>query len=382
MKPSVRRAALLLGVVVWGSGIVAAPPAARQPETPFAVIGYVHGNMEHVDDYSVESLTHLIYSFLHLNGNRLAMSPRDSLAVAHLIALKSRNPQLKVLVSLGGWGGCAPCSDVFSTAEGRREFAQSALEILRRLHADGLDLDWEYPAIEGYPAHKHALQDRHNFTMLLDELRGALGDSLELSFAAGGFPQCLRESFEWQEVLPLVDRVNIMSYDLVNGNSTRTGHHTPLFSTIKQVESTDNAVSYLDSLGAPSKKIVIGAAFYARVWEGVADSNLGLYQPGRFKAFIPYRLFKDYFADTMGWRYTWDSVAQAPFRYARQKKLFATFDDSASVSGKTRYALSKRLGGIMFWELSGDTPTAGLLESITGALREGRRTTFRPPVSN
>jgi GH18 family chitinase len=58
---------------------------------------------------------------------------------------------LKVILSLGGWGGCKTCSEVFSTEEGRKEFAQSAKDLCEKYKTDGIDLDWEYPAIEGYP---------------------------------------------------------------------------------------------------------------------------------------------------------------------------------------------------------------------------------------
>jgi chitinase len=372
MRPSSLHFALLY-VGICAVGIVAIPPAHAQPSASgFAVIGYVHGDMQQVDSYAVESLTHLNYSFLHLKGNRLAVTPRDSAALAHLVSLRSRNPRLKIIVSLGGWGGCEHCSDVFATAAGRAEFARSALEILHRFNAHGLDLDWEYPAIEGYPGHPYVPADRHNFTLLIKELRTVFGDSLDISFAAGGFPDCLKKSFEWQQIMPLVDRVNIMSYDLVNGNSTRTGHHTPLYSTPDQVESADNAVSFLDALGIPRSKVVVGAAFYARVWQDVADSNYGLYQQGRFQTFIPYKHLKEFLTGQVDWHYRWDSIAQAPYCYSPGEKLFATFDDSTSVARKTSYAIAKKLGGIMFWELTGDTVRAGLLQSITRALIDGR----------
>ena len=55
----------------------------------------------------------------------------------------------------------------------------------------------------------------------------------------------------------MVDKINLMTYDLVNGNSAITGHHTPLYSTPEQMNSTDNAVRYLDLIGVPKSKIII-----------------------------------------------------------------------------------------------------------------------------
>jgi chitinase len=348
---------LLVSAVSYSSSI-------GQTQPPFSVFAYYRGHNSDFSKYHLDRITHICYSFVHLNGNTLAVSrERDSASIRSLVSLKKQYPELKVLLSLGGWGGCEPCSEVFSTEKGRREFAQSAKATLQTFSADGLDVDWEYPAIEGYPGHRYAAEDRENFTLLMHELRAAFGQSYELSFAMGAFTECLQKSVDWQRVMPLVDRVHLMTYDFVNGYSTVTGHHTPLFSTQQQLESTDNAVRCLDSLGVPRSKIVIGAAFYARVWEKVETTNNGLYQTGKFARYVSYREFDKYFGSD-GFLYHWDSTAQAPYRYNPAKQLFATFDDVRSVSLKTRYALDKQLGGIMFWELTGDSGEAGLLEAI------------------
>jgi chitinase len=344
------------------------------PGQPFAVIAYVNGAVSEVDKYRVEELTHINYSFLHLRGNTLGLRPnRDSAGIAHLVSLKSRNPRLKIILSVGGWGGCETCSEVFATDPGRREFAESARNLLERFGADGIDLDWEYPAIEGYPGHRYSPDDKRNFTLLIRELRTAFADKYELSFAAGGLQDFLEHSVEWDQVAPLVDKINLMSYDLVNGYSTRTGHHTPLFSTSGQRESADFDVRFLDSLGVPRRKIIIGAAFYARVWGNVDETNNGLFRPGQFKAYVRYKDFEKTFGNDVESSSRWDSIAQAPYRYDPAKKLFATFDNERSVRLKTGYALENGLGGIMFWELTGDKYEGGLLDAIRMALQQGGR---------
>ena len=352
--------------------VVACDPGP--PRESFSVIAYVHGEASDIDEYPVEKLTHLNYSFLHLKGNRLVVGgSKDSIGISHLVSLKKRNPGLRVILSVGGWGGCETCSSVFSTSEGRHECAVSAKELLERFGADGIDLDWEYPAIEGYPGHRYAPDDKHNFTLLLQELRSVLGNGYELSFAAGGFMTYLRNSVEWDQVMPLVDKVNLMTYDLVNGFSPVTGHHTPLYSSPGQVESTDLAVRYLDSIRVPRRKIIIGAAFYARVWGDVARNNNGLFQHGKFRAYVNFRQLETYF-DTAGtFMKHWDSTAQAPYAYDGTNRLFATFDDRRSVELKTRYALHQGLGGIMFWELTGDMHENGLLDAIVKTLSGDRK---------
>lgn len=334
----------------------------------FAVIAYYFGKDADIQQYKWKQLTHVVFSFCHLRGNKLAVdNAEDSLTIRNLVALKKQHTHLKVLLSLGGWGGCATCSPVFSTPEGRSEFAASVKELTKEYDTDGIDLDWEYPAIEGYPGHPYKPEDKRNFTLLVQELRRALGKRADISFAAGGFASFFDNSIEWAQVMPLLDRVHLMSYDLVGGFSTVTGHHTPLFSTAEQQGSADYGVRYLKTLGVPPQKIVIGAAFYARTWEQVENVNNGLYQPGKFKSFVPYHKFSQAVNPAAGFTFFRDPAAQAPYAYNPARKEFATFDDVESVALKTKFARAKELGGIMFWQLTDDLPQNGLLQAIHDA---------------
>jgi chitinase len=336
-----------------------------QNKENFSVIAYYMGDEKQIDDFDVSKLTHIIFSFCHLKDDKLSVdSTRDSLAIKHLVSLKSKNPKLKVMLSLGGWGGCEPCSAVFARDEKIAIFAKSVKEINDYFKTDGLDLDWEYPTIEGHPGHLYQAVDKQNFTKLIVSLRKELGSKNELSFAAGGFQKYLDESVEWKKIMPLVDRVNIMSYDLVNGYSKVTGHHTPLFSTNASEESTNRAVEYLLKLGIPAKKLVIGAAFYTRVWKEVANINNGLYQSGVATSGIDFKDYETTFSKEKGWNYYWDDKAKAPYWYNEKEKLFATGDDIASVKEKTNYTIKKKLGGIMFWELTLDKKTNGMVDAI------------------
>jgi chitinase len=365
MEPRLKQTTIFFfAIVLW----VSAQGFSTQPVhklNDFSVIAYYSGDEKQINNYPVEKLTHIIYSFVHLKGNKLEVDEKNgSKVIENLVSMKKRNSKLKVILSLGGWGGCQTCSEVFSTKEGRDEFAESAKELLVKYHADGIDLDWEYPAIEGFPKHRFVPEDKQNFTALVQEMRKQFGDLYEISFAAGGFNTYLRNSIEWEKVIPYIDKVNLMSYDLTNGYSIITGHHTPLYSSKNQVESTDNAIRYFDSIQVPRSKIIIGAAFYARTWENVENKNHGLYQSGKFKDFVNYKDFDKYFSEKEGYSYYWDTLTQAPYRYSATKKIFATFDDPRSIALKTQYAIQKKLGGIMFWELSGDIDNNGLLDAI------------------
>ena len=331
----------------------------------FAVVAYYAGGPDQVKQYKVEQLTHIIFSFCHLKGNELHVNNAwDTATIRELVRLKERNPQLKVMVSLGGWSGCATCSDVFSTENGREEFAQSVKGLLQYFKIDGIDLDWEYPVIEGFPGHTFSPEDKPHFTALVQSLRKTLPDKSVITFAAGGFQKYLDESIDWQNVMKEVDFVNLMTYDLVNGYATVTGHHTPLYSTYPEMESIDRAVKSLIEKGVSKDQIVIGAAFFGRIWENVPDTAAGLYQTGKFLKSISYKQIVPLLNTDKNYKQYWDSAANAPYLYNRSLHYFLTYDNKRSIRLKTQYAIDMGLRGIMFWQLTEDVDSDGLLQEI------------------
>lgn len=343
--------------------------AAAQAQTP-KVIAYYTGSADSIKKYPLEKLTHIIYSFLRLKNDTLTFwSDQQRNNLMQLVALKKTYPKLKIMVSIGGWSGCEPCSALFTSAEHRNTFAQTTVDLFKEFQIDGLDLDWEYPAIEGYPGHPYAPSDRQNFTELVKALRVKMGNYYSLTFAAGGFDKFLENSIDWDAVMPQVDFVNLMTYDLVSGYATVTGHHTLLNDYMPGQQSTSRCVNWLLRHHAKPEQLIIGAAFYARVWENVGATNNGLYQPGKFKEGVDYHQFDSYFSNTASFAYHWDKKAQAPFQYSPARQLFATFDDERSIKAKAKFVRQKKLGGIMFWELKNDKKTGGLVDAICRNLK-------------
>jgi chitinase len=331
----------------------------------FSIIAYYDGDCNKISQYDVSKLTHIIFSFCHLKDGKLNVDKaKDTLTIRTLVALKDKNPKLKVMLSMGGWSACAPCSEAFSTAEGREKFAKSVKEVNDYFKTDGLDLDWEYPAVVGFPGHMYQAADKPNFTELLKILRQTIGDKNELSFAAGATQRCLDNSIEWAKVAPYVDRINIMNYDLVGGYSKISGHDSPLYTTYKNEESTDRAVSYIINAGVPAHKLVIGGAFYVRIWKNASSVNNGLYQAGETTSGVDYNRYPTRLTTENGWTYYWDTRAMASYWYNEKDKMFASGDNKTSMKAKTAYAKKKMLGGMMFWELTLDTPRNGLLDVI------------------
>jgi chitinase len=331
----------------------------------FRVVAFYMGDGRDIEQYEIDKLTHLIFCFTYLQGNKISIiNSEDEETLKHFIALKAKHPKLKVLIAFGGWGGCETCSDVFASDSGRKEFVTSARDLIKKYNADGIDIDWESPVIGGYKNHKASKEDKANFTALIKELRKTLPAKSEIVFDANSFKTFLESSIDWQKVMPLVDCVNLMTYSLPSNGKGQTGHHAALFSSPFQNESADIAIHKLDSIGVPLNKIIIGAAFYSHVIENVDSVNYGLGRPGTFRSYVNYSNLFETFKENQGYEYHWDSLAKAPFLYNKKLKTFVTFDDKKSVALKAKYAIDKNLGGIMFWKLNGDAHTDGLLDAI------------------
>lgn len=361
-------------LLLFPLSLLAQEPRQHQESAGHHIIGYYTGKGDAVKQWPVDKLSHIIFSFLKIQQDTLMFrNENQEKSLQQLVALKKSYPRLKIMVSIGGWGGCAPCSDLFASDDHRKTFARTTVSLFKQYGIDGLDLDWEYPAIEGYPGHTYTPADKDNFTELVKALRNEMGSNYLLTFAAGGFIKYLEESVDWNTVIPLVDFVNLMTYDLVGGYATVTGHHTPLQGRLPGQESTARTVAWLLDKNVPANKLIIGAAMYARVWEHVADTNQGLYQAGIFKRGVAYSDFENYFSDSSGYTYHWDRKARAPFQYNVRKKLFATFDDKRSIREKVKFIRRKKLGGIMFWELGQDLKKDGLVDEMYRGLHQKGR---------
>jgi chitinase len=330
---------LLIGLV-----LLTAPATAQH------LIGYYHSHTTEPPGQKLDRLTHLIFCFAHLRGDYMAFSAHDSSTIR---SLKSNHPNLKILLSIGGWQGCPRCAGVFATETGRSHFAHSAKNLLRALDADGIDIDWEFPA------------NAADLTALLRILHDSLQPGKELSFVAAAFAPYLQQSYEWPQLTPLVTRINLMTYDLIGSRSPITGHQAALYASGPQLESADHAVHYLDSLGVPRNKIAIGAAFYAREWDHVAGTHHGLFQKGHFLRFLTFRQMRR----LHGYREYWDPTAQAAYSYNPATKTFLSYDDKRSLIAKAHYVRQKGLDGILFWALGLDTPQGEYLATLAAALR-------------
>jgi chitinase len=389
------------------TALVGVASCARAPQPK--VVGYytswsVYDRDFQVSDIRGTRLTHLSYASANISsggkcvlgdpcadiGRRNAdqnISCQSGGNIAKLAELRQQHSELKLLLSVGGWGRSAKFSDVARTAASRALFAESCGQLMREFDFDGLDIDWEYPVTGGLQPGRP--EDKDNFVHLLAALRQQL-DSQEgehsqrhyLLTIAGPAGLDQVENLKPADAHSYVDWINVMAYDFRGAWSPLTGFLAPLYDPQRNDPHSNEgrgsahaAIEAYLAAGVPPDKLLLGVPFYGRGWEGVPPNNHGLFQAhsgaadgGREDGVFDYRhLVRDHVQRMT--RY-WHERAKAPWLYDPVSRLMISYEDVESVRAKVDYVRRRRLGGIMVWELSQDTDDGtSLLETIWRKLR-------------
>nr|WP_147653390.1 glycosyl hydrolase family 18 protein [Vulcaniibacterium gelatinicum] len=304
--------------------------------------------------------------------------------------LKQKYPNLKVLISLGGW----TWSRGFASAarpEHRAAFVASCIDAYIRGNLplfdnaggpgaaagvfDGFDIDWEYPAACGLTC--GGSEDTDNFTGLLAEFRrqlDAVRPGLLLSVAVGAGVDKIRVTRP-DQYHPSVDFINVMTYDFHGAWEPRTNFHSALFNDpgdpatgdARYYNTHDAIQAFLDR-GVPASKLHLGIASYGRGWTGVGSANNGLYQGGSAAAgslgegIESYRRLR-----TLAWPVYAEPDSKA--RWIYDGRTFWSFDDPVTIADKMAYARVQGLGGAFLWDFSGDDAQGGLVAAMHAGLR-------------
>jgi chitinase len=379
------------------------------PAPPRRIIGYYAGWTAKTKNFTpadipADKLTHVNYAFGLIDENGLAMLQDTEADIGHaavgassdpgnlggnfhrLRLLKERHPHLKSMISMGGWTGSGRFSDAVATEEKRRAFVASCIELfLTRWPGvfDGIDIDWEYPVCCGLPENSYRPEDRRNCTLLFEELRrqldalgAATGQRYLLTAAIPAGREIPVTSFELREAGQILDWINVMTYDMTGSQrSGVTNFNAPFAESSadpsdgdwKRFSSVIGTIGSFLAEGVPRDKLVVGVPFYGRGFTGVPADNSGLYQPFTDTIGADYHtITSDYVPAYQRFRHP---EAEVPWVYDPASGTMLTYDDPESIGRKTDYVLAEGLGGIMFWELSGDDKESSLLTAISSRLK-------------
>src|SRR5437867_9650716 len=98
------------------------------------IIAYVGGyrGLIGTDSIDVWRLSHINYAFVDIKDNRAWLHNEgwDTINLRKLSELKKINPDLKILISIGGWKWSKNFSDAVLTDTSNKNFASSAVAIV------------------------------------------------------------------------------------------------------------------------------------------------------------------------------------------------------------------------------------------------------------
>jgi len=372
-------AGIALSSAIISCGTKDKAAADEMTKTKPVIIGYVGGfhGLVNTDEIKANQLTHINYAFVNVQDGKafLTNEKTDSTNFRKLNLLKKINPDLKILISIGGWAWSENFSDAVLTDSSRAIFAKSSVDIIKKYKLDGVDIDWEYPAMPGEDGNVFRPEDKENFTLMFEAIRKELdilekeeGQKKLLTTAVAGWEEFIPHS-EMGKAQQYLDFVNLMTYDLFSGDTVV--HHAGLYATdkFKTRKSADNGVKAYMGAGVPASKIVLGIPFYGRAFTLGKDSKTILGEVSVSKAYIDgYSYIKDSLVNKNGYKEYRDEAAKAPYIYNEKTRVFVGYDDEKSVAEKCKYVLDNKLGGVMFWEYNSD-PKGYLLDEINKSLK-------------
>lgn len=287
-------------------------------------------------------MTNINYAFGHVNDTFDGVEIDNPSRLRDIADLKRLNPDLEVMLSIGGWGS-GRFSEMAADSALRARFAEDCRRVMTEYALDGIDIDWEYPTCD-WAGISASTDDTGNFTLLMRDLRNTLPQDALLTLASVHNASYI----DFSAINPYVDFVNIMSYDM----ATPPGHHSPLHaSPVCGDNSAETAFKAHLAAGMPAGKLTLGLPFYGRGRE-------------------PYNDFVDYNAITVqsGCTEHWDSIAMAPYISDSDGKFVLGYDNVRSIGAKCDFIKANGMLGAMYWDYAGDNGDNELRSAVAQSM--------------
>jgi len=394
----------------------------------------------------VPSLTHVIYAFAKPSstGCVLADTYADYQKTVPLLTgapalptglagnfgglwqLKQLHPNLKILISIGGWNPPTynqAFAAASATAASRQAFVSSCINTFIQGNIasgltvpnlfDGFDIDWEFPNAS----------ESAGFTALMAEFRnelttlsGTTGKSYQLvaDLAAGaatpgaGVDSGSDGGYDTIDIPGLsaqLDYLNVDGYNYAGDWSLATDEASPLYddsldtaNALYPNNSIDYTVKYYLGKGAPAAKYTMGMPLYGVGWTGgLTSANSGMYQTATALAAVPnlngvgncptgnnqsspaagcdflltsgmatYRTIENLLNN--GFSASYDSTRVDVNMYDSSTSSAFSYDNPTSIAAKVAYIKANGLGGAYVWAVKDDDTNGSLTKALGNGL--------------
>ncbi|KAJ3649613.1 hypothetical protein Zmor_021345 [Zophobas morio] len=331
------------------------------------------------EDIDVNLCTHINYAFVGLDSDSriIVLDEENDInqgGLKRVSALKEINPNLKVMLSVGGATASPEAFEGAANDASKLEaMTQSAIEFFETYGYDGLDVDWEYP------------QDKQTFNKLLSGLRAALEPKGYLLTAAVNSIPGEVGGYDIPAMTQVLDIINVMTYDFHAMWGGFTAENSPLYGGVNESQwqrdnrNADAAIRYWLDGGADPQKVAIGVAFYGHSFilsdpskHGLNDQTTAPGDPGPYTdnlGSLGYNEICEFHPD--GTVVYMDDM-KVPYLY--DGDFWIGFDNEQSVAEKVAYAKEKNLAGVFIWSIETDDMHEfcgrknGLLNAVNDAM--------------
>ena len=326
----------------------AAPETPKDPENPTPpttpidgkiIVGYVTYWETRMPDPTL--LTHINYAFALIKDDFETLDIKKPNRLTQVVGLKSQKPDLKVMLSVGGWGA-GNFSEMAASEAHRQKFCKNCADAVKKYNLDGIDIDWEYPSSSSAGI-SSSPNDIANFTLLMRDLRAALGSDKLLTIATYAGVKY----YNFSACEQYLDFVNIMTYDM----GRPPYHHSALYSSSKTKNSCVESVEKHYKAGVPYEKLVLGVPFYGKPASGDSIDYIDLVS-GSYSQYTE----------------RWDDVSKVPYLVDASGTMVICYDNAKSLGLKADFIKSKGLLGAMYWSIEADDNNWTLSKALSNSL--------------
>jgi chitinase len=285
-------------------------------------------------------LTHLFIAFFRFNTDGTINTSHQNYIdyityKSEIFDLKTINPNLKIICSVGGGTATSEISTIISTSNGRQTFADSIKAFYDSEGFDGVDIDYEGFTSSNYNHYKQFIQTLKTH------------DIGELSIVAGAEELIYMDNNIFNDV----DYIMLFGYDFNGSFSTVSDHNQNLYTPTNSVtiRSVDNIVNTILTHGVDPSKVILGIGYYARRFN---DTDGYLQSYSTVTSDIIYKNIPE----SEQCSAIIDMSSKAAWNYDPITRIFYSFDTHQIIQYKINYIKKLGLGGIFSWYIGLDYP--------------------------